>query len=69
MSVIIQNMGGNPLGVCKYQLRINREVIAEFEHSRSDGLEECLRAAADAAKKARLLECMMVLEEWAGVKK
>ena len=53
MSIIIQNMGGNPLGVCKYQLRINQKVIAEFEHSRPDGLTACLKKAADAAEKAK----------------
>ena len=53
MSIIIQNMGGSPLGVCKYQLRINEKIIAEFEHSRPDGLATCLKKAADAAEKAK----------------
>ena len=53
MSIIIQNMGGNPLGVCKYQLRINEKVIAEFEHNRPDGLTACLKKASDAAEKAK----------------
>lgn len=53
MSIIIRNMGGNPLGVCKYQLRINEKIIAEFEHSRPDGLAVCLKKAADAAEKAK----------------
>lgn len=56
MSIIIQNMGGDMEGVCKYQLRINREVIGEFEHNRRDGLEVCLRKAADAARTEGLKE-------------
>lgn len=53
MSIIIQNVGGDTFGVCKYQLRINQQVIAEFEHSRPDGLTVCLKKAADAAEKAK----------------
>lgn len=54
MSIIIQNMGGDAHGVCIYHLRINRDLIAVFEHDRNDGLEACLRSAADAARLARL---------------
>jgi len=50
MSIIIQNMKGDALGVCTYQLRINQKIIAEFEHSRPDGLAACLRRAADAVE-------------------
>lgn len=53
MSIIIQNMGGDSLGVCRYQLRINQKIIAEFEHSRPDGLSVCLQKAAKAAEKEK----------------
>ena len=56
MSIIIQNIGGNPLGVCKYQLRINQDVVAEFEHNRVDGLATCLRAAAEAVEKDKWMK-------------
>lgn len=59
MSIIIQNMGGDMNGVCDYELRINRDVIATFRHDRRDGLEECLRVAAGAAKVARMREAMI----------
>ena len=51
MSIIIQNMKGEAFGVCTYQLRINQRIIAEFEHSRPDGLSVCLQKAAQAAEK------------------
>ena len=35
----------------QYELRINREVIATFEHLRADGLAVCLEEAAKAARK------------------
>lgn len=31
-----------------YELRVNRDVVATFEHDRKDGLAECLRKAAGA---------------------
>lgn len=61
MSIIIQNMGGNPLGECIYQLRINNKVIAEFKHSRPDGLSECLKKAAIAAEKNKWEGCLKCL--------
>ncbi len=38
----------DPAGVSKYEVRINRDVVARFEHSRPQGLAACLRAAAQA---------------------
>ena len=36
-------------GINKYELRINRRVMCEFEHDRGIGnLSQCLRDAADA---------------------
>lgn len=63
MSIIIQNIGGDQLGVCKYQLRINPKVIAEFEHNRTDGLTACLKKAAGAAESAKWEELSELLEQ------
>ena len=53
MSIIIQNIGGSPLGRCDYELRINTEHIAYFRHNRPDGLVVCLQKAAIAAERAK----------------
>lgn len=38
----------------KYEVRINRRVIASFEHDRQpDGAAQCLRDAADAVERCR----------------
>lgn len=42
----------NPAGERNYELRINREVIATFQHRRADGLAACLQHAAEAARVA-----------------
>lgn len=41
-----------PTGVNKYEIRINRDVVATFDHVREDGLAECLRKAARAVDAA-----------------
>ena len=51
--IIIRNIGGNPLGKCQYDVRINKEHIAFFEHNRPDGLTKCLQLAASAVEKAK----------------
>jgi len=51
--IAIINKGGNPLGKCHYHVQINDKLIAEFEHSRPEGLAECLRLAADAVERAK----------------
>jgi hypothetical protein len=59
MSIIIHNISGDDFdvtGLNKYQVRINQKVIAEFEHTRSDGLAECLRKAAIAVEQPDRLE-------------
>lgn len=48
MSIIISNIGGDPLGESEYELKINDEVKCRFTHDRAKGLSECLRAAAEA---------------------
>jgi len=40
-------------GVRDYEVRINSEVKCRFKHRRSDGLEVCLRKAADAVRDER----------------
>ena len=63
MAIIIQNIGGPDDGICKYLLRINQKVIAEFDHDRRDDLSVCLTKAATAAKKARLVEMLLLLSD------
>lgn len=54
MAIIIQNVSEHPEpnGVHEYELRINRLLIARFEHRREESLAVCLRKAADAAERA-----------------
>jgi hypothetical protein len=35
-----------------YEVHVNGERIATFDHARRDGLASCLRAAAEAAERA-----------------
>lgn len=53
--IAIVNIGGgdesNHLGERTYEVRINRDVIATFQHRRSDGLGICLQKAAKAVEK------------------
>ena len=52
MSIVIRNLGGDPLGECSYEIRINERVITTFKHNRVRGLSACLRQAADAVDKS-----------------
>ena len=55
MAVIIQNISLH-IGkdaISQYEVRINRELIATFQHYRGDGLEACLRRAADAVAETK----------------
>lgn len=36
----------------RYELLINNKTICFFHHVRADGLEDCLRAAADAVNQS-----------------
>lgn len=63
MSIIIQNMGGPADGVCNYDLRINRKLIAQFQHDRLDGLAICLEKAAEAARAADEVEMLQYFFE------
>ncbi len=49
-------------GVRDYEVRINSEVKGKFKHRRSDGLEVCLRKAADAVRDERWRELSNNLE-------
>lgn len=56
MSIIITNVSEDydipyGSGVQHYELKINRNLMAEFTHTFEDGLSECLRKAADAFDK------------------
>lgn len=53
MAIIIRQLGGNPMGVCEYEIRINADRITTFKHSRPNGLRACLLAAADAVERQK----------------
>ena len=50
--IAIVNVGpigrADPLGRHRYEVRINSTAVCRFEHTRSKGLADCLRQAADA---------------------
>ena len=50
MSVIITNISTHDdlKGNNQYVLKINNRIISYFDHTRSEGLSECLRKAADS---------------------
>jgi hypothetical protein len=51
-------------GINQYEVRINRRVIAKFEHFRHlDGLAQCLRDAADAVDRSVCAEQLEVLAD------
>lgn len=51
MSIVITNVSQVGSKRCRYQLKINADLITEFTHLRSDGLAMCLRRAADAVDR------------------
>ncbi len=70
MPIIIENLGAigdaDILGAHRYWVRINDRVLVEYEHVRSKGAAECLRAAAKAIEDSgikRLLKAMAEAEE------
>ncbi len=68
--IAIVNIGGDPLGDCRYEVRINKNHIAFFEHSRPDGLAKCLQEAAKAVEKAKWEEIathLLAIEEIGGL--
>lgn len=57
MCIVIQNIGGDMQGVCRYEVRINDQPpIAVFEHNRNMGLGRCLERAAEAVRAAEAKE-------------
>ena len=56
MSIIIHNIGGNPLGISEYEVCINEKRITTFKHNRPDGLTVCLGKAAAACEAQKWIE-------------
>jgi len=52
MSIIITNIGGNPLGESVYEVKINDKLITRFTHWRQSGLANCLTTAAKAVERS-----------------
>ena len=63
MSIIITNVGGNPLGVSEYEVRINNKIITTFMHNRKDGLPKCLQEAAKAVDKQQWTDSMAIINK------
>ena len=40
----------------KYEIKVNEELICEFDHKASNGLAECLRAAGDAVEDKKNID-------------
>lgn len=50
-------------GINRYEVRVNKEVIATFEHERKpDGAAQCLRDAADAVDRCREQDRLKLIE-------
>ena len=69
MSIIIQNITKEPQKNDHYLIRVNDQVICEFDHQRGpDKLAQCLRDAADAVdverKRKRDKLLVNVVREW-----
>lgn len=64
IAIVNVSPDGSPMtGMNKYEVRINRRVIATFEHDRKwDGAAQCLRDAADAVERCREEEKAALLE-------
>lgn len=52
----IKNIGGNPFGVCDYEVKINGRLITTFSHDRCDGLAKCLERAGKAVDRQKWIE-------------
>lgn len=52
MPIIIENISGISFDDLpqKYRVLVNAEEICRFEHTRRDGLAECLRKASEAVR-------------------
>lgn len=57
-----------PIGLNKYEVRINGRVIATFEHDRQpDGAAQCLRDAADAVERCMEEDRAALMESLLGM--
>ena len=61
MPIIIKNIGGNPLGYCKYEIHINNKLITTFGHRRTDGLSKCLMEAARAIERQQWEDAQRII--------
>lgn len=65
--IAIVNIGpvgkADPLGKHRYEVRINRAPVCRFEHTRSKGLADCLRKAADAVAVKEAKRLMEMLDQ------
>ena len=59
--ITIVNLDGKETST--YEIRINRIQITTFQHTRSDGLAECLRLAAEAVEKEKIRVETKIIEE------
>jgi hypothetical protein len=48
--IVIKNVGGNPKGTSKYELKVNHKPIATFYHNRTEDIATCLRKAAEVVE-------------------
>lgn len=64
MSIIISNIGKvEGTNEYRYELCVNKKVLATFTHNRADGLAVCLKKASAAAKKYQEVERGSLLDE------
>lgn len=65
--ITIANLGpigrADMLGSHRYEVRINRAPVCRFEHTRSKGLADCLRRAADAVAAKEAAKMVRLLDE------
>lgn len=63
--IAIVNVDPNPRteGEHLYEIRINRKVVTQFTHERSEPLHVCLERAAQAARESRYKLLSMLAEE------
>jgi len=53
IAIVNVSKKNSPFGEHKYEVRINREVVATFKHKKEDGLAQCLLRAAKAVEQQR----------------
>ena len=53
-------------GVQQYEVRLNRYVVAKFDHISEEGMAKCLRCAADAVESDAGVDALLILDEYNG---